>query len=240
MSYSTFQLVYRGLVKKLKSEGRGDTKNNKEIPDKSLDHLFTFLGLLQRILEADKESEIYAELMTQLPKKFVDKYHYLIQWAMMFLIGIHGARRGREGIHAIEIDDFLKVTDDNGFQYWSKVKGRISKNHQTDTENLEIGGIIPFVTNEAGLNPGRFLELYIGSLSPYNIQLFQRPRRPAKKFSLHDPKTTTYYEKSKVGINVVGKMMPKLSVAVGVPRFTNNTIRPSAIRRLKRAGYEDR
>jgi hypothetical protein len=191
-------------------------------------------------LEADKESEIYAECMSQLPRTFVDKYHYLMQWALMFLLGLNGARRGREGIHAIEIEDFLKVTDDNGFQYWVKVKGRISKNHQTDTENLDIGGIISFLPNEAGLNPGRFLELYIQTLNPYNEHLFQRPRRPAKGFSLHDPTTTTYYEVKKVGINTVADMMPKLSIAAGVPRITNNAIRPTAIRRLKRAGYEDR
>jgi hypothetical protein len=117
---------------------------------------------------------------------------------------------------------------------------RKSKNHQADSQNLDLGGIITFVTNEAGLNPGRFLELYIKKLNLKNENLFQRPNRPAKKFSLHDPKTTTYYEDRKVGQHFVGDMMPKLSTAVGVPRITNCQIRPTVIRRLKRAGWEDR
>jgi hypothetical protein len=40
-------------------------------------------------------------------------------------VGMNHARRGREGYHDIEITDFKKITDENGFQYWVKVKVRI-------------------------------------------------------------------------------------------------------------------
>jgi hypothetical protein len=111
--------------------------NNEEIPDKSLGEIFSFLALLQRIMEADKESENYGQLMRLLPPKFVDKYHYVIQWAILFLVGMNHARRGREGYHDIEITDFKKITDENGFQYWVKVKVRIVP-LSVKRQNIEI------------------------------------------------------------------------------------------------------
>jgi hypothetical protein len=48
------------------------------------------------------------------------------------------------------------------------------------------------------------------------------------------------YENSKVGKNTVADMMPKFSNAIGVQHLTNNQIRPTGIRLLKRAGHDDR
>lgn len=91
----------------------------------------------------------------------------------------------------------------------------------------------------SGLNCGRYIESFLKLLHPKNSKIFQLPRI-GKKFLIHKNKTTQYYCNSKVGRHFVAEMMPKLSAACGVPRLTNNQIRPYVIRSLKRAGFEDR
>ena len=43
-----------------------------------------------------------------------------------------------------------------------------------------------------------------------------------------------------MGVNLVAGMIPKLCVSLGLPRYTNNSLRPTAIRQMKRGGAEDR
>ena len=47
-------------------------------------------------------------------------------------------------------------------------------------------------------------------------------------------------EKSKVGVHTVAAMMPTLTKIFDLKRFTNNSIRPTAIRSMKRGGASDR
>ena len=49
-----------------------------------------------------------------------------------------------------------------------------------------------------------------------------------------------YYEKAKIGESYVAKMLPELAEALGLPHLTNAQVRPTTIRKLKRAGIEDR
>ena len=91
-----------------------------------------------------------------------------------------------------------------------------------------------------GVNPGRFLEKFFQRLSPDLKYLFQKPMRPLKKFKLHSSDQKVYYENAKVGESHVAKMLPFLSKALGIPHLTNAQVRPTTIRKLKRAGIEDR
>ena len=75
---------------------------------------------------------------------------------------------------------------------------------------------------------------------PENEYLFQRPKRTARTFKIHDNKTKIYFEDSKCGENIVREMLPTLSEALGIPRLTNCQIRCTAIRNMKRAGIDDR
>ena len=154
---------------------------------------------------------------------------------------LHTARRGREGIDKLKKKHFVKsYCKKQKIYYYSKVCSERTKNHQKD-EDVEVGGIIPFRESISGLNPGLFLERFLALLDPNNPNFFQRPKREAKKNNLHNPKTTVYFENSKVGVNFVSLMMPKMCEAFGLERrFTNCNIRPTSIRLLKRAGIEDR
>ena len=110
--------------------------------------------------------------------------------------------------------------------YLAKAESERSKNHQKDDEDLELGGIIPFLANERGLDSGLYWELASRYLHPDCKNFFQRPKRQAKQFNIHNPRTTCYYEKSKVGKTFVSDMLPKLCEILGLARrYTNCNIR---------------
>ena len=96
--------------------------------------------------------------------------------------------------------------------FYSEIEGGFGKNHRTDGKGRrsEKGGVIPFAVTDHGLNPGRFIEQVSEKMSE-NEFLFQRPRRESKYFDIHNPEVTTYFENSKVGVHLVGDMMPKVS-----------------------------
>ena len=147
-----------------------------------------------------------------------------------------------QGIDAIKKSHFKKKFDKkNNLYYYERVESERTKNHQNDDENLALGGIIPFFENERGLNNGLYLELFSTFLNEDYPTFFQRPKRRAKKFNIHKPKTKCYFDRSKVGRTFVSEMMPKLCEALNLSRrYTNCNIRPTTIRELKRAGFEDR
>ena len=94
-----FQQFWGGYIKELKEEGRNDTSHNKEIPPASLIEIIMMLSLLQQIMECDKSRHLeYQSLIQKLPQDYKNTYHRLIQYGAMFIVCMHTARRGREGI----------------------------------------------------------------------------------------------------------------------------------------------
>ena len=91
-----------------------------------------------------------------------------------------------------------------------------------------------------GFNPSEFYEQYIAHSNPEVVELFTRPQRPCRKFDIHSNDAICYYERKKIGEITVGTTMPQLSKILGIPRITNAQIRPTSIRRMKKAGIEDR
>lgn len=133
----------------------------------------------------------------------------------------------------------LIVDPDTGKQFYRKSLGEATKNHKTDDEDLKSGGLIVFEENFCGFNPGLFVMRFLGKLNPHEDLLFTRPQRPSKAFNLHENRPI-WYEKNKVGVNQISKMMPNLSEILRLPKITNGNCRPTAIRLLKRGGVSDR
>ena len=122
-----------------------------------------------------------------------------------------------------------------------QVLGESSKNHPDDSENLEKSGIIPFMTDEFGYNPGEFLEIYLASTSSKVDRLFQQPQRKAKWFSIHDFAIDCLFEGKGVGINMIRLMLKKLLKAAGLPEdYSNHCVRSTSISGLKKVGIDDR
>lgn len=117
------------------------------------------------------------------------------------------------GIDKLTKQHFAKKIDEENGPHFEQIKLQRLKNHKNDSEILEQGGVIPFIVNEHGLNPGRYLELALAHLNPENNYFFQRPcegKKFAKKIHKSKP-DEAYYTKQKVGRNYVAKMMPKVN-----------------------------
>ena len=94
------------------------------------------------------------------------------------------ARRGIEGINSFKKTDFELQVDDDGNKSYKLVCGGLTKNHQDDSEDLSMGGVIPFDTNDHGFNPGQFFHDYLNKLHKDSPYLLQRPRTLSGKFDI--------------------------------------------------------
>ena len=144
-----------------------------------------------------------------------------------------------------------------------QVRGERSKNWQKGSENLENSGIIMDYTDpKSGLNALEFYLLYVEHLNPKLERLFQRSvcfiwnysrfefslinfffyyraRRASKQFQLNDFGQQVLYVNSPLGHHQIGKMLARLTEAIGKPRLTNHSIRATAIQTLIRLGMNE-
>ena len=117
--------------------------------------------------------------------------------------------------------------------------GEETKNHKDDNEDLELCGVIPFLNDEFGFNPGRFFELYLNLLNPENDFLFQRPRNsPTDSFNIHDFTESTIFVNSKAGRDQIPKMLKTLCEIVDCPILKNHSVRSTGITELRKLGYD--
>ena len=176
-----------GYHKTIKNAGRGDTKNRSEIPLKSWDSLMELLFVLQELMEADKSSERFQELLGLLPTQFRQKWHYLLQWGAIFILLAFTAKRGREGIANLRADHFEKLwSEELGIYYYAQIVVIGSKNHKVDDQGMSDegrGGILPFEKDEYGIIPGRWLELFLSFRDQENPYFFQQPMLPKSMYT---------------------------------------------------------
>ena len=119
--------------------------------------------------------------------------------------------------------------------------GEETKNHKTDSENLQKAGIIPFKKDKYGYNPGLFLAIYMECTNSKLNRLFQKPQRKAKWFDVHDFSITTLYENKPIGGNLISKILKNICTAANLPdNWTNHCLRATGITTLKSLGFEDR
>ena len=177
-------------MKKLKAEGKADTRHHPEIPAATQRAFHILFGHLLRVVNA-RDCHEYEHMLQNLPEKCRNAYHDLLQKAVMYILVMFDCRRGQEGLAALNKDFFSKAWDENTQKFrYEKARGEASKNHHTDSEDLSNSGIILFDTDEFGYNPGELMEFYLGKLHPANPALFQRPRIVSKKFNLHAASST--------------------------------------------------
>ena len=111
--------------------------------------------------------------------------------------------------------------------------------YRKDRESKEAGSQLPFIDID-GFDPGEFVDHYKEHLNPGLDEFFQKPQRQAKHFNIHSNDCKIYYEKSKVGPNPMGQMLPYLTEALGLQRATNAQLRTTAIVKMSRARFSDR
>ena len=183
--FQSFHRFYSGFVKKLKGEGKADTRHHPEIPAATQRAFQTLFGHLLRVLNA-RGCDEYEEMLQNLPESCRENYNDLLHKAVLYIVVLFDCRRGQEGLAAMNKDFFSKEWDENTQKFrYEKAKGEASKNHQADSEDLSNTGIILFETDEFGYNPGELMEFYLNKLHPKNPALFQRVRWISKKFTLN-------------------------------------------------------
>ncbi len=237
-SFPKLTQLLKGFVRTLKKNGKGDVSHYEEIDKDSLGKIFQFIAKVEQVFQTRGTMEFY-DVINDIPANFRYKYHYLLQYCVLFLITFLDVRRAREGLSNMKKTMYVKRTDGN-FTYFQKVESELSKNHRQDCANLMDSGIIPFSTDQYGCNPGRVLALYISFLSPESEFMFQRPRRPSKSFSLDMANENGLFEPSKVGENLIAKMLPTICKTLNLRHFTNHSVRTTGIQMLKKSGYSDR
>ena len=72
-----------------------------------------------------------------------------------------------------------------------------------------------------------------------NIFFYTRASRASKQFQLNDFVQRDLYVNSPLGHHQIGKMLARLTEAIGKPRLTNHSIRATAIQTLIRLGMNE-
>ena len=237
--FPKFTQCFKGLIKEVKSHGRGETQHHKPLDKVSLEKIYQIGADVAGVFEAKLSNGDVSAAVGKLPDQYKGSYHYLLQMIVQFVLTLFDVRRGQEGLDMLTKQHFKKEKYlAGGYDVYRKVLGESSKNHKLDGENLEDCGIIPCVSNNGGFNPGRILEIYLEFLHPENPFLFQRPRRPGKNFNIDTD--SQLFEPTKVGRNLVSPMMKNLCKLLDLPAYTNHSIRATGIVLLKESGFGDR
>ena len=231
--------LVKGVQKDIKKQGRGETDHKRPMGKNDLSKIFKFITQITKLFQA-RGTEEFSTLLKEIPMEYRNDYHRLLQWSVQFVLSLFDIRRGREGLDELKVQHYIKQHNQElKMDYYMKAMGEQTKNHKTDSEDLSNAGIIPCVENSYGTNPGLVLDIYLSHLNQNCEFLFQRPQRPSKGFHLDVDQVL--YEKTKVGVNQTGKMVPKLCELVGIKtNYTNHCLRPTGILLLKEAGYSDR
>ena len=91
-------MFWSGYLKELKNLGRNDVTHNEEIPRSSVIKINEHMAVLQKLMQCDKGDKVkYRNLVEQLPLDYQDDYHQLLQCGTFYIIGMHFAKRGKEG-----------------------------------------------------------------------------------------------------------------------------------------------
>ena len=151
-----------------------------------------------------------------------------------FSITLHLSLRGRELQRKLTKNDLIKKTDENGRSYYELNADFATKNHPGGVNDKHSPG-----------NAGRIqdpdqvlsIDLLLSSLNPAREELFQRPK-PDKSIKAGEK---VWYENAPMGKNSLGNMMARISEVCKLSKkYTNHSVRATAVSRLQRSGLSDR
>jgi hypothetical protein len=116
-----FTAFYKGFVKTLKKNGKGDTKHRVEIPNHSLVKLNNMLILICDLM-ATKDKLKMVNLLAGLPPQNRSNFHYLTQWGALYILMSQTAKRGREGLDEFK-KEYLEIQTnlETGVRYYKQV-----------------------------------------------------------------------------------------------------------------------
>ena len=108
VKFRNFTGFYKGYLKTLKSEGRGDVNHNREIPDAHIAVVYELLADIYSLMIADPNDSSYGDLIKKIPEDYRGEigqtkgFNYLAEYGFCFLFIQFMARRGRENIDQLK------------------------------------------------------------------------------------------------------------------------------------------
>ena len=206
VQFPRFCSFYKGYMKKLKMEGKGDkTPLGTPIPKADLVTINQFLVYLHSIMNGTNND------LSRIPQGYEQRYHNLMQKGLIFILfSFYGKKSSSSTYSSIQngelkVDDFEIVNHPALGQCYTKV------------DEKEI--FIPFRENEHGLNYGQYMHDYLSKLNPTSSWLLTQPQRSTRVFI-----GNIWFEGNKVGKNAVATAMSDLSAALELPRYINSQI----------------
>jgi hypothetical protein len=124
-TFQKFTAFYKGYIRNLKKNGKGDTKHRQEIPNDSLIKITTMLKLICNLM-GTKDKLTMVNGMADLPEQYRNKLHYLAQYGAQFILMSHTAKRGVEGLSDYKKEYLGIKTDlDTKLRYYKQVNNII-------------------------------------------------------------------------------------------------------------------
>ncbi|CAB4021335.1 PREDICTED: uncharacterized protein LOC105327636 [Paramuricea clavata] len=143
-------------------------------------------------------------------------------------------RRGQVNLRAMTIETFELSTDSTGKRYIFQKTDELDKNHRDTTTGTVTQGRM----YELQGNPACPVESFLKYKSKLNKDINALWQRPLDSFV---PEEETWFCKAPLGKNTLANMMATISRQGELSqRYTNHSIRSTAITVLDEAGYEAR
>ena len=204
--FRTSNQTLLGVVKELKRDGLDKTQHRQAIPEADVQKCYS-----SGVLSDDNPTSL--------------------QLKVWFELSLHLGRRGRDGLHNLQKDDFEVKVDESGDSYVQMCYNEADKaTHGVDSE----GNIKNPRMYATGLSncPVKSFQLYVAKLNPYCKRFFQRPKK--RKYELEDEE---WYVGTPVGRNKIGEFMKVISEKAGLSViYTNHCLRATLITKLHHAG----
>ncbi|XP_061217775.1 activating transcription factor 7-interacting protein 1 isoform X1 [Neopsephotus bourkii] len=150
-----------------------------------------------------------------------------------FDLQLHFAKRGREILRDLAPDAFVVEKDKNGRRY---AMFRYPGKGKNGEDRHKMGKMYDMPGNPNC--PVFSLELYLSKLPPEPPAFYLHPLKLTSEQMQEQP---VWYKREPMGVNYLGTMMPRISVAARLSqRYTNHSLRTTTIQLLCEAGLGPR
>lgn len=153
-----------------------------------------------------------------------------------FEIQLYLTWRSREGIRELKRDSFILNRDEKGNEYISLSHSAVNPKDAKDPCKENYRGCIYAEPGNPSC-PVACFKKYVGRCPPGAKAFFLHPLKLDQEVL---NKQVVWYSREPMGHNFLGKLLPEISETVGLSRrYTNHSLKSTAIQLLSQAGLEN-